>query len=381
MRFSGFDDAWVMVTVNSLAKVIDCKHRTPPYVDYGVPVISPGTIKWGEIDLENPTKRVTEEEYESLMDHCSPDYGDFVFSRNQSIGVACFILKKEKFVLGQDTILVQANKVDPFFLYFRIQTHAVQSLITRLSGGSTFSRINLKEIRNLYLKVAPSKKEQKKIASFLSAVDKKIQQLTRKKELLEQYKKGVMQKIFSQEIRFTDDNGKDYPDWDKKELGDVLDYIQPTKFLVKTTDYDDTYKTPVLTAGKTFVLGYTAEAFGIFKEDLPVIIFDDFTTAFKFVDFHFKAKSSAMKILKAKYKAVNMSFVYESMKVIRFPLGEHKRYWISEYQYMKINYPCEEEQRKIASFLSSIDQKIASVQSQLTQTQTFKKGLLQQLFV
>ena len=227
----------------------------------------------------------------------------------------------------------------------------------------------------------PSLPEQKKIASFLSEVDRKIQQLTRKKKLLEQYKKGVMQKIFSQEIRFKNENRKDYPDWERVELGEILDYVQPTKYLVESTEYDDSYTTPVLTAGKTFILGYSDENRGIFTKGLPVIIFDDFTTAFKYVDFPFKAKSSAMKILKVKKNNVNFKFVYESMKGIRFPLGEHKRYWISEYQYMKINYPSVDEQKKISEFLSSVDNKIAIVNNHLNQTQKFKKGLLQQMFI
>ena len=190
-----------------------------------------------------------------------------------------------------------------------------------------------------------------------------------------------MQKIFSREIRFRDENGNDFPDWDRVELGEIVDYEQPTKYLVESTEYDDNYYTPVLTAGKTFILGYSDEEYGIFKKDLPVIIFDDFTTAFKFVDFPFKAKSSAMKILKAKSDEVNIKFVYESMTRIRFPFGEHKRYWISEYRYNKIVYPSIDEQKKISDFLNAIDKKVNAVENQLAQTQQFKKGLLQQMFV
>ena len=91
-----------------------------------------------------------------------------------------------------------------------------------------------------------------------------------------------------------------YEKWETVELWDVLDYIQPTPYIVQSTEYDDKYKFPVLTAGKTFILWYTNEEEWVFQNDLPVIIFDDFTTAIKFVDFPFKVKSSAMKILKKK---------------------------------------------------------------------------------
>lgn len=226
----------------------------------------------------------------------------------------------------------------------------------------------------------PSLPEQQKIASFLSAVDEKIQQLTRKKELLAEYKKGVMQQLFSGKLRFKDPNGKPYPNWEEKKLGEILDYIQPTKYLVESTEYDDSFETPVLTAGKTFILGYTNETLNIYDEKLPVIIFDDFTTAIQFVDFPFKAKSSAMKILVAKDNE-NISFVFNAMQLIKFEVGGHGRHWISQYSQIEIPYPCLEEQQKIASFLTALDAKIESVAAQIAHTQTFKKGLLQQMFV
>lgn len=226
----------------------------------------------------------------------------------------------------------------------------------------------------------PNLLEQLKIASFLSAVDEKIQQLTGKKELLDQYKKGLMQQLFSGKMRFKDENGKAFPKWEEKRLGDVLDYIQPTKYLVASTEYDDSYATPVLTAGKTFILGYTNETNDIYSKNLPVILFDDFTTATQFVDFPFKAKSSAMKILVAK-KVENISYIYEAMRLIKFEIGGHGRHWISQFALFNIPYPCIDEQKKIANFLSNIDEKIEIVNKQITQTQTFKKGLLQQMFV
>lgn len=137
--------------------------------------------------------------------------------------------------------------------------------------------------------------------------------------------------------------------WDMVELGDVLDYEQPTKYIVSSVDYDDSYKTPVLTAGKTFILGYTNEEKGIFKEKLPVIIFDDFTTALKYVDFPFKVKSSAMKMLHVKKEKADIKYVFNIMKTIKFPSGTHKRYWISQYSKIKIPLPPLEIQKEIVS--------------------------------
>jgi len=145
LRFSEFSGKWVHRKLGNIAKVIDCKHRTPPYIDDGIPVVSPGTIKWGDLDLETPVKRVSEKEYLSLMDHCEPSHGNLVFSRNQSLGVASIVVKRDKFVLGQDTVLIQVNDVDTFYIYHLLQTHSMQKKIIQLSGGSTFSRINLKD--------------------------------------------------------------------------------------------------------------------------------------------------------------------------------------------------------------------------------------------
>ncbi len=226
----------------------------------------------------------------------------------------------------------------------------------------------------------PSLLEQQKIASFLESVDTKIQLLERKVVLLQSYKKGVMQKLFSQELRFKDEQGHEYPDWEERRLGEILEYEQPTKYIVDSSKYNDNYSIPVLTAGKTFILGYTNETYGVFTNH-PVIIFDDFTTVSKFVDFDFKVKSSAMKILKLRKNIqANIKLVYECMQKINFSLKGHKRYWISEYQHIAIPFPTLLEQQKIGSFLQSLDTKISLTQKQVTLTKLYKKGLLQRMF-
>lgn len=138
-------------------------------------------------------------------------------------------------------------------------------------------------------------------------------------------------------------------EFEKVKLVDVLDYEQPTKYIVESEDYDDNYKTPVLTAGKSFILGYTNETEGIFSEELPVIIFDDFTTSTQFVDFPFKVKSSAMKILKAKKEIADIKYLFYVMQQIHFNASEHKRYWISQYSQLEIPLPPLEIQQQIVA--------------------------------
>jgi type I restriction enzyme S subunit len=153
--------------------------------------------------------------------------------------------------------------------------------------------------------------------------------------------------------------------WPTKKLGEVLQYEQPTKYIVKSTKYSDAYGTPVLTAGKSFILGKTAEKNGIFPNSkLPVIIFDDFTTASKFVNFPFKVKSSAMKILHPIKGISDARFLFYVMQNIEFDhTGIHKRYWISEYSNIEIFFPPLPEQHRIVKILDDAFDQIAKAKA------------------
>ncbi len=164
---------------------------------------------------------------------------------------------------------------------------------------------------------------------------------------------------------------------------DLLDYEQPTKYIVRSTKYSDDYKTPVLTAGKSFIKGYTNETDGIF-DILPTIIFDDFTTATQFVDFEFKVKSSAMKILVPTSKLVNMKFVYNCIQVNQVRNDTHKRYWISVYAKKKILLPSLVEQNAILSkteeLFSDLDNGIANFKKAQEQLKIYRQAVLKKAF-
>lgn len=238
--------------------------------------------------------------------------------------------------------------------------------------------INLQVLKPLLI-LTPPLPEQKKIAQILSTWDKAI---TTTEQLLansQQQKKALMQQLLTGKKRLLDNNEVRFSgEWKRVELGDLLDYQQPTPYLVESTEYSDNFSTPVLTAGKTFILGYTDEESGIFSGKLPAIIFDDFTTDSKFVDFPFKAKSSAMKILTAK-DGVSIRFVYEAMQMIDFAVGGHQRHWISIYSHLVIPFPGKEEQQKIAAVLSTADQEVSVLQQKLDALKQEKKALMQQL--
>jgi len=172
-------------------------------------------------------------------------------------------------------------------------------------------------------------------------------------------------------------------DWVKCEFSDLLNYEQPTKYIVSSTNYNDSYETPVLTAGKSFIKGYTNEKDGIF-DNIPVIIFDDFTTASKYVNFKFKVKSSAMKILLPTSKLVNMKFVFYAMQVNRIRSDTHKRYWISVFSKKNFLIPPLPIQRaivsKIETLFSSLDQGIADLKNAQAQLKIYRQAVLKKAF-
>lgn len=197
---------WSSQKLSSVASIIDCKHRTPEYVKSGIPLVSPGTIKWGALDLISPVKRVTEEEYRSLMDHCVVEQGDLVMSRNQSVGVVSYVDSKKPFVLGQDTVLIKAIHADWRFIYYTVQSDLVQRQIAKSAGGSTFSRINLSDIRALNIKT-PAICEQDKISQILTAWDKAISVTESLLANSQQQKKALMQQLLTGNKRLLDENG------------------------------------------------------------------------------------------------------------------------------------------------------------------------------
>lgn len=167
------------------------------------------------------------------------------------------------------------------------------------------------------------------------------------------------------------------------ELGQLLTYEQPTAYIVKSTEYNYNYKTPVLTAGKSFILGYTNEKENIFDK-LPVIIFDDFTTATQYVNFEFKVKSSAMKILHINTELVNPKYIYYRMQIIQFDHSTHKRYWIQQYSKLKVQVPPLVEQErivaKIEELFSDLDNAVETLNATKAQLAVYRQSVLKEAF-
>ena len=167
-------------------------------------------------------------------------------------------------------------------------------------------------------------------------------------------------------------------DWQTKILGSLLNYEQPTPFLVVSTDYLEFSSVPVLTAGKTFILGYTDEEHGVYKS-LPVILFDDFTTACQWVDFPFKVKSSAAKILSGRVGISDTKFMHEYLSRLSYVPSDHQRHWISIFSSIEVIVPPIKEQKAIAEALSDVDALIDSLEALLIKKRNIKTGVMQEL--
>ncbi len=330
-----------------------------------------------ERDMSLGDRFLSEEHFRELKS-CEIVPGDFLISMMGTVG-KCMIVPDDIDTGIMDSHLLRikfdTTKVQTEYISQLFETRIIFDQIKQLSVGGIMEGLSSKIIRSLFIPLPPTKTEQAAIATALSDTDELISKLDELIVKKRNIKQGTMQELLTGKKRLPGFSGK----WEVKKMGDLLDYEQPTKYLVTDTEYNDNNVTPVLTAGKTFILGYTNEENGIFSNNLPVIIFDDFTTAKKYVTFPFKAKSSAMKILKPKSDTVNLRFVFEKMQLIIFLLGDHKRYWISEYQNIEIEVPAPEEQSAISQVLSDMDLEIEELEKKLDKYKMIKQGMMQEL--
>ena len=260
------------------------------------------------------------------------------------------------------------------WLNYLLSSKKYRSLIQNCATGTSNSMKNISKEQLLGLEILyPSFREQTSIAEALSDVDSLISSLQKLIEKKKAIKQGAMQQLLTGKKRLPGFSGE----WEKISLGDVLNYEQPTDYIVKSTEYTKT-GIPVLTAGKTAVLGYTQEKDGVYHK-LPVILFDDFLTVSKYIDFQFKVKSSAVKMLSLKRVTDNLKVIYELMQMIAFSVADHQRHWISKFSKFDIYLPLANEQQAIAQVLSDMDSEIEQLEKKLSKYQQIRQGMMQEL--
>ena len=269
----------------------------------------------------------------------------------------------------QDSNIVWIDNPDKIilndFLY-----HLLSRINWSRLNSTTIVRIYNDDLRNLKL-YCPRHDEQKKITKFLSLIDKRIETQNKIIEKLETLIKGIRHNIFKQLRKNVGFNAT---------IGNILSFEQPQRYIVSSAEYsNDCTFTPVLTANKAFILGYTTETDGIYSKG-DCIIIDDFTLDCKYVSFPFKVKSSAIKILTAKNKFI-LRYTYEYLKSLELSTEEHKRHYIAEVQPHSCVLPDENTLKTIALVFENLACKLADEQSLVLILNKQKQYLLSKMFI
>jgi len=372
LRFSEFGDDWKKLTVSNICSIIG--GGTP---ESGIDEYWNGNIQWftpTEIKMDYVSKSIrtiTELGLKKSSAKLLPS-GSLLLTTRATIGEVAIALEECTTNQGFQSLIVNEG-FNNVFIFNWIKTNKHEFL--ERANGSTFLEISKSEIEKISIST-PTLPEQQKIASFFTAIDQKLTQLKKKKDLLEQYKKGVMQKIFSQEIRFKDDDLQEFPKWEKKKIKDLIE-IKYGKDQKQISCENGKY--PILGTGGE--MGRTND----FLTDKPSVLIGRkgtidkpryMDTPFWTVDTLFYTKVFANtnpKWLYYKFETINWYLYNEASGVPS--LSSSTIYTIP------IILPTLPEQTKIAGFLSAIDMKISHTQKQIEKAEVWKKGLLQRMFV
>ena len=373
IRFKGFTDDWeqrklgdVLVSLqnNTLSRAdLSNESGVAKNVHYGDVL-----IKFGEVlDVgKEQLPMITDERVLSKYKASFLQNGDVIVAdtaEDSTVGKCSEIagLNGDIVLSGLHTIPYRpVEKFATGYLGYYLNSGAYHNQLIPLMQGIKVTSVSKSAMQDTDIVYPKSVKEQAMIGNCFQSLDHLITLHQRKCDETKKLKKFMLQKMFPKkdekkpEIRFagfTDD-------WEQRKLGETLKYEQPGAYIVDSTDYDDSYETPVLTAGQSFILGYTNETDGIknASPDNPVIIFDDFTTSSHFVDFPFKVKSSAMKLLTLKDESDDIYCINNILKNVDYVPASHERHWISIFSEFDVTIPhSKDEQKKIGDYFRNLD--------------------------
>lgn len=314
--------------------------------------------------------------------------GDLLFNTSsetpEEVGMCAVIDEKLKnvylnsFCFG---LRVTDKNIDPTFIAYLMRSRIGRRIMSILAQGATRYNLSKNSFCKTELLLPKTKAEQQLISKYFTSIDSLIQSTTKKIESLKQVKAASLQSMFPQEgeteprVRFKGYEGK----WKKTTFSDIFKFERPDNYIVNSEEYSDYYSTPVLTANKGFILGYTNEKR---TYNSPCVIFDDFTLDCKYVDFSFMVKSSAIKILTIKKgDEYDLYFAYHLLDTARIENLGHARHYISVVQSTETFSPCLEEQKCIASFFCSLDRQITLHSQRLEKLKQIKSACLDNMFV
>lgn len=406
LRFSRFKEEFHKVKLGQLTSKVGSgstpKGGASAYVPIGIPLIRSQNVRDGYLDQTDTVKIDLATHSKMKGSHVHPN--DVLLNiTGASIGRSCVV--PESFIEGnvnQHVCIIRPKNQQlhsPFLNYYLSSSYGQKQIDISQAGGGR-EGLNFEAIKSFNVPI-PCAQEQQKIAAFLTSVDTKISQLTEKHLLLKEYKKGVMQQIFSQKIRFNDKDGKEFPEWEEKHFRDIFSRITR-----KNTEYNENVLTISAQKGLVSQLEYFNKS--VAAKDVSgyyLLKKGDFAYnksysqgypmgAIKPLKFYDKGVVSTLYICFRPKKGFRESYFEqffnagmlnrEISKIAQEGARNHGLLNVSVKEFfddIKLLVPSEDEQQKIAEFLQSIDKKIDAIAEQVEQTKLFKKGLLQQMFV
>lgn len=396
LRFKKFDGDWEKTTIGAKSETVTSGSRdwAQYYSDSGDKFIRMTNLVRNGINLDLSDLRFVQLPVGSNEGkRTSLEKGDILISITAELGKLGWIPEGlGTAYINQHTALVRMkNTLDSKFVAYALSTEKYNNKLNSLNDSGAKAGLNLGSIRSFELTI-PSKLEQTKIASFLSAVDEKISQLTQKHELLSQYKQGMMQKLFSQQIRFKADDGREFGEWEEKKLGEISKtFSGGTPQSSNKSFYEGSI--PFIKSGEISqditeqhineIALQKSSAKLVNKGDLLYALYGATSgqVAISQIDGAINQAVLCIRSTLNTQYLLNFFLLKKEEILSTYLQGGQGNLSAAILKEIYIPIPCMEEQTKIANFLSAIDQKIEVVAQQIEQAKTWKKGLLQQMFV
>ena len=406
LRFKEFDGDWSNKKIGNIASKVG-SGSTPrggaeAYTDHGIIFIRSQNVNNDQLLLDDVA--YIPEETHVKMSGSKVIANDILLNiTGASIGRSCVVPHDfTEANVNQHVCIIRTPNDDPIFVQSFLSSENGQNAIQSKQAGGGREGLNFQAIRSIDFHFPPSKAEQTKIASFLSAVDEKISQLTQKHALLSQYKQGMMQKLFSQQIRFKADDGSEFGEWEETTIGKITSTISTgaTPSTLKEEYWNGNIKwmssgelnhRHVHDVEKTITeLGFKSSSTKILPKHCVLIGLAGQgktrgTVAINYIELSTNQSIAAIhpnpKVFDYRFIFFNLDMRYQELRALSTGDGGRGGLNLQIIKGVEIHLPCLEEQTKIANFLSSIDQKIEVVAQQIEQAKQWKKGLLQQMFV
>lgn len=382
LRFPEFKDTYVKDNLKNRVELFNgYAFKSKDSCNIGIRWIKIADVGIGRMIDDNPA--YLPKSYLQAYSNYILNQNDYVIALtrpvlNGKLKIAKITDKQNKSLLNQRVAKLIAKNSCADFIYYLLQTNFIIKSIENNIAGTDPPNLSYSDIKNIKT-YFPALTEQTKIANFLSEIDKRIKLLTDKVSKLEEYKKGAMQKLFSQEVRFKDENGEEFPEWENKSFLKCIKSISIRPYQIKSSEILNKGKFKVIDQGYNPIAGFSNKEDKLFT-NTPVIIFGDHTTILKFSICPFIVGADGVKLLTTKDKSHDIKYLFYWLNYSNVEQQGYRRHY-SLLAKNKIRLPSLPEQTKIANFLSSIDSKIELATKELHKTEEYKKGLLQQMFI